>query len=57
MLLGLQEQDNLDSLKLEMTKKDTTINQLKEKLQIAECQKTNSEVAKSFGNYHYIILY
>ena len=37
--LGLQEQDNLDSLKFEMDKKDATINQLKEKLQIADCQR------------------
>ena len=64
--LGLPEQDNLvkdlknklkqetqENAKLnnEMTKKDTIINQLKEKLQIADCQKTNSEMTKSSGNY------
>jgi ribosomal protein S3 len=59
---GLPEQDNLmkdlknklkqetqENAKLnnEMSKKDTMINQLKEKLQIPDCQRTNSEMAKS----------
>ena len=54
LILGLPEQDNLvkdlknklkqenqENAKLnnEMTKKDTIINQLKEKLQIADCQR------------------
>ena len=51
LLLGLPK-DNLDFFKNEMSKKDTMINQLKEKLQIADCQKTNSEMAKSSGNYN-----
>ena len=50
LLLGISK-DNLDFFKTEMSKKDDMINQLKEKLQIADRQKTNSEMAKSSGNY------
>merc|ERR1712223_1834009 len=42
-----QETQENAKLNNEMTKKDTIIDQLKEKLQIADCQRTNSEMAKS----------